>query len=244
LVRRYRSGALEVTVDRPLAGVPPHWHRGGDAASIVLGREVPIAVLVEGAGSAPSPCPALVMFGLDDDAELYVDLEALGLVTLEGAADAVAAIARAVVATLAVSPLADLVHVVASGVDCYGFANEERVQCVSDPDAALDLAAPCRPGSAMPSATAAPTTSAALARGAVGAGRRHPVADPAHPRAADVQHLVASGAWPWSPTPTCPAPATGCGRRPRALAARAAGRHGHGHRPGRRRAGRPRRPPG
>ena len=39
------------------------------------------------------------------------------------------------------SPLADLVHVVTSGVDCYGFANEERVQSVSDPDAALDLTA-------------------------------------------------------------------------------------------------------
>ncbi len=141
LVRRYRSGALEVTLDRPLAGPPRHWQRGADACCVVLPAEVPIAVLVDGAGTAPSPCPALVMFGLDNDAELYVDLEALGLVRLDGAPDSVAAVARAVVATLAVSPLADLVHVVTSGVDCYGFANEERVQSVSDPDAALDLAA-------------------------------------------------------------------------------------------------------
>jgi nucleoid-associated protein YgaU len=128
LVRRSRPGTLEVTVDRPLPAVPAHWRRGADASCVVLPPEVPIAVLVDGAGAAPSPCPALVMFGLDDDAELYVDLEALGLVTLEGAPETVAAIARAVVATLAVSPLADLVHVVTSGVDCYGFATEERVQ--------------------------------------------------------------------------------------------------------------------
>jgi len=141
LVRRHRGGVLEVTVDRTLSAPPEHWRRGGDGSSVTLEPEVPIAVLVDGAGSVPSPCPALVMFGLDDDAELYVDLEALGLVTLEGDPDTVAAVARAVVATLAVSPLADLVHVVTSGVDCYGFVNEERVQSVSDPDAALDLAA-------------------------------------------------------------------------------------------------------
>ena len=141
LVRRGRGGDLAVSLDRPVRSTPTHWRRGADASCLVLAPEVPIAALVEGAGSAPSPCPALVMFGLDDDAELYVDLEALGLVTLEGDTDTVAAIARAVVATLAVSPLADLVHVVTSGVDCFGFAHEERVQSVSDPDAALDLAA-------------------------------------------------------------------------------------------------------
>jgi hypothetical protein len=72
---------------------------------------------------------------------LYADLEALGTLVVEGAADTAAAVARALVATLAVSPLADLIHVVTSGVDCFGFANEERVQSVSDPDAALDLTA-------------------------------------------------------------------------------------------------------
>ena len=110
-------------------------------SSLVLAGGVPIGLLVAGAGHAPSPCPGLVMLGLSDDAELYVDLEALGLVTVEGPPATVTAIARAVVATLAVSPLADLVHIVTSGVDCYGFANEERVQSVSDPDAALDLTA-------------------------------------------------------------------------------------------------------
>ena len=42
------------------------------------------------------------------------------------------------VASLAVSPLAERVHVVAAGVDCYGFANEHRVRALADATAALD----------------------------------------------------------------------------------------------------------
>src|SRR5262249_40409873 len=81
-----------------------------------------------------------------DDAELYVDLEALGVVVIDGPTETAAAVARALVATLAVSPLADLVHIVTSGVDCFGFADEERVHAVSDPDAALDRSAPLSAG--------------------------------------------------------------------------------------------------
>jgi hypothetical protein len=141
VVRRRRTGDIEVTLDRRPIAVPAPWSAGPDDRSLALVAGVPIGLLVAGAGHAPSPCPGLVMLGLSDDAELYVDLEVLGLVTVEGPPATVAAIARAVVATLAVSPLADLVHIVTSGVDCYGFANEERVQSVSDPDAALDLTA-------------------------------------------------------------------------------------------------------
>ena len=141
VVRRRRNGEIEVTVDHGPVAVPVLWSAGLDDRSLVLAAAVPIGLLVAGAGHAPSPCPGLVLLGLSDDAELYVDLEALGLVIVEGPPATVAAIARAVVATLAVSPLADLVHIVTSGVDCYGFANEERVQSVSDPDAALDLTA-------------------------------------------------------------------------------------------------------
>ena len=88
----------------------------------------------------PSPCPALVLLGVDDDSELYVDLEALGTLVVDGPPEAARAIARAVVASLAVSPLADRVQVVAAGADCYGFANQARVQAVADAGAALEVA--------------------------------------------------------------------------------------------------------
>ena len=38
------------------------------------------------------------------------------------------------------SPLADRVHVVAAGIDCYGFANEQRVHAVADGAEGLELA--------------------------------------------------------------------------------------------------------
>src|SRR3954447_12340749 len=86
-------------------------------------------------------CPSLVCLGTTEDAEVYLDLEAAGVVTLAGPPEVTAALARSVVATLAVSPLADLVNVVTTGVECFGFASEERVHAVSDADAALDVAA-------------------------------------------------------------------------------------------------------
>jgi hypothetical protein len=140
IVLRGADGTIEVGFDRPVRP-PVHWSEGTAAGRIALAADVPIELLVEGAGRAPSPCPALVLLGVGDEVELYADLEALGTVVLDGPPATVAAVARALIATLAVSPLADLVHVVTTGVDCYGFATEERVQPVSDPDAALDLTA-------------------------------------------------------------------------------------------------------
>ena len=95
-----------------------------------------IAELVSHARDLPSPCPALVLLGVDDDSELYVDLEALGTLVLDGPPEAARTIARAIVASLAVSPLADRVQVVAAGADCYGFANDAQVQAVADAGAA------------------------------------------------------------------------------------------------------------
>ena len=67
------------------------------------------------------PCPALVQLGVcDDGAELYVDLEALGLLGLTGTAETVRAVARALSATLVVSPTARLCRVLTLGFDPYG----------------------------------------------------------------------------------------------------------------------------
>ncbi len=38
------------------------------------------------------------------------------------------------------SPLADRVQVVAAGIDCYGFANEQRVQAVAEGAEGIELA--------------------------------------------------------------------------------------------------------
>ena len=110
IVLRFADGTIEVLLDRDVE--PPACWRPGLPGRLALPADVPIEVLVAGAGRVPSPCPALVLLGTTDEAELYADLEALGTVVVEGPADTATAVARALVATLAVSPLADLIHVV------------------------------------------------------------------------------------------------------------------------------------
>ena len=84
---RHGTGAIETLVDRPVTTTIPLWRTGSDACRLVLAADVPIDQLVAGAGRAPSPCPGLVLLGASDDAELYVDLEALGVITVDAPPD-------------------------------------------------------------------------------------------------------------------------------------------------------------
>ena len=136
---RRATDDIELVFDGPVTSVPSPWRATGWPERILLPGSVTLEELAADAVTVVAPCPGLVLVGTSDDAELYADVEALGVITLDGPLETTTALARAFVATLAVSPLADLVHIVTSGVDCYGFADEERVHAVSDPDAALDL---------------------------------------------------------------------------------------------------------
>jgi hypothetical protein len=73
------------------------------------------------------PCPALVQLGVcDDGAELYVDLEGIGILGLNGSPETVRQIARALTATLVVSPAGELCRVLTMGFDPYGL--DEQVE--------------------------------------------------------------------------------------------------------------------
>ena len=81
---------------------------------------------------SPSPCPALVQLGTcEDGAELYADLEALGALGLDGAPEAVRQIARALTATVVVSPAAQLCRVLTYGFDPYGLAEQAPTRLVA-----------------------------------------------------------------------------------------------------------------
>ena len=146
--RRSPSGDLEFLLAEPVPVVAPWTRRhdgddgDGDRRGEVwrLAASVPLPELAVLGAGVPSPCPAMVLLGVGDGGELYLDLEAAGLVALGGCRAEVRAIARGVVASLAVSPLADRVHVVAAGLDCYGFANERRVHAVAGGVEGIELA--------------------------------------------------------------------------------------------------------
>jgi DNA-binding SARP family transcriptional activator len=74
-----------------------------------------------------NPCPALVQLGVcDDHAELYIDLEAIGILGLTGTPETIRQIARALAATLVISPAARLCRVLTLGFDPYGL--DEQVE--------------------------------------------------------------------------------------------------------------------
>ena len=140
LVVRHGSGRIEVHLQRVPSGDPPEPWVAEDPRVWVLPPAVSTADLVAAAQDVPPPCPALVMLGRSGPAEVYLDLEAVGILRLDGPPEHVMALARGLVATLAVSPLADVIHVVSTGVDVYGLVNEERVEAVGDPSEALGRA--------------------------------------------------------------------------------------------------------
>ncbi|MCK9895032.1 SARP family transcriptional regulator [Frankia sp. AgB32] len=94
----------------------------------------------------PPPCPLLVQLGTEPDgAELYADLEALGSLTLDPGntgGDGLRALARALLATLALSPLAARPRVEAVGFDPFGLLDENRVDIADDLPDLLDRITP------------------------------------------------------------------------------------------------------
>lgn len=118
---------IEVVVAGP-AGEPPSPWRGAAADRWVLPVGVPTEALVAGARGVPAPCPALVRLGTVDGTEVHVDVEAVGELVVEGPAEAGAAIVHSIVAGLAVSPLADVLHVVVVGGEPEAFTAWPRVQ--------------------------------------------------------------------------------------------------------------------
>lgn len=87
------------------------------------------------------PCPALVQLGTTaDGAAVYVDLEALGVLAVDVPETGRADVARALVATIAVSPWANLTRVRTVGVLVGGFVGEERINAEDDLDRLVERA--------------------------------------------------------------------------------------------------------
>jgi len=122
LLRR-PDGTLDVFLRDPATRPPAPWTATAGGRIWTLPPDATVT-----RPDLPPPCPALVQLGTTDDgAELYTDLEALGVLAIDAAGADLRTVARAVTATLAVSPLAELVRIRAVGFDPYGLADEERL---------------------------------------------------------------------------------------------------------------------
>ncbi|MBL8778304.1 MAG: LysM peptidoglycan-binding domain-containing protein [Acidimicrobiales bacterium] len=110
---RHSDTSLEVLLDQPDPNALPGWHSTDDGTVWTLVERPDNDEPYDG---PLSPSPLMVTVGQpEDDAQLYLDLEADGIVALTGDLDVATNLARSIVTELTLSPLADTLRVIAIG---------------------------------------------------------------------------------------------------------------------------------
>ncbi len=137
LAVRRGSDGLQVALDRPAVLDDP-WRPDDDGGRTwLLAASVTLRELIDDARAVAPPCPALIGLGRDDSgAEIFVDLEAAGIVDV-GATGSGPEAARHIAATLAVTPLADELRVVTVGAVLPELAARHEVRSLPDLPAAV-----------------------------------------------------------------------------------------------------------
>jgi len=129
------SGTLDVFLRDAIPDPPAPWEAEAHGQIWTLPADATLPTVDLG---LPPPCPALVQLGTQpDDAAVYVDLEALGTLALDPAdhgSDRLPGLARALLAGLALSPLAAAPIIRSHGVPAGGLAAEDRIHPAGDLD--------------------------------------------------------------------------------------------------------------
>ena len=116
------DGEIRLYPDRPAMVVSEHWKLDIESGAWRLPAEVPLADLADDARRANQPCPAIVHLGESAGGQLFVDLEAVGSLSVDASPSVAASIVRCATASLAVSPFAE-----ASRVFTVGLGTESRL---------------------------------------------------------------------------------------------------------------------
>ncbi|ONH60459.1 hypothetical protein CcI49_11560 [Frankia sp. CcI49] len=122
------DGTIDVHLRDPVPDPPAPWVADAGGLGWLLRPESPLPLV----NDLASPCPLLVQLGTQPDGtEVHVDLEALGVLALDSGETGTAglrSLARALLATLALSPLAVAPHIVTLGFDPLGLLKDDRVE--------------------------------------------------------------------------------------------------------------------
>lgn len=142
------DGALTVVLDRPSPCHPPAEFVSLDDARWHLAAHVDTVDLADRARLAGQPCPTLVHLGTSRDSatgaplgDLFVDLEAFGLLSIDGRPGDVEPVMSALAASLAASPVGETVRVVTHGLDPAVHLGNLAAESAESLDDALDRAA-------------------------------------------------------------------------------------------------------
>jgi hypothetical protein len=119
------DGEIRLSPDRPAtstsASTSTRW-LVDDEGTWRLPASVALADLAAGSRHGMQPCPALVHLGTSAGGDLFVDLEAIGVLGIDAPSEVAASIVRCAAASLAVSPFAE-----SSRVFTVGLADDVRL---------------------------------------------------------------------------------------------------------------------
>jgi LysM domain len=111
------DGEIRLYTDRATSLVAEHWLLDDESAAWRLPARVSLGDLAESARRSNQPCPAIVHLGESAGGQLFVDLEAVGLLSIDAAPDVASSIVRCIAASLAVSPFAESSRVFTVGLE-------------------------------------------------------------------------------------------------------------------------------
>ena len=162
-----RSGRIELLLSQAVSHAPDPWIQT-ETNRWQLGHDTDLTSLAEAARRVNQPCPALAHIGSTPlrmvgepagDGELFLDLEALGLLAIDADGPHAIDVVRAIAAGIMVSPLAEIAHVITCGLDD-AHLGHLSAQTADSLDVALDMAAGALGSTA--AATSSGTTTFAL----------------------------------------------------------------------------------
>ena len=139
VVRCAPDGAVEIYLSAPASLAAP-WR--GAERHWTLDATVPVEDLAAKARAVGAPCIALTQIGVDEEnGDVLVDVEALGLLAVDADPEPADDIVRAVAVGLASSEFAEVAHLVGVGIDEEAFLGHRHAQVVPTVDEAIELAA-------------------------------------------------------------------------------------------------------
>ena len=135
------DGEIELCLAPEAAAAAAPFHPGMDGRWVMSGEIALEAIGVESRFAA-FPCPGLVQLGRFEDADVYLDLEAVGLLAIDGPSSVVTtSILRAIALSLCVSPFAEQAQLLTCGIDVPRLDGGITTTTVETADEAIDLAA-------------------------------------------------------------------------------------------------------
>ncbi len=135
------DGEIELCLSSEAGAAVSPFYPGVDGRW-VLSAEIALEAIGVESRFAAFPCPGLVQLGRFEDAEVYIDLEAVGLLAIDGPSSVVAAsVLRAIALSLCVSPFAEQAQLVTCGLAVPRLDGGITTTHVETADEAIDLAA-------------------------------------------------------------------------------------------------------